>query len=465
MSRGRTAFPIRLNLSLFFAVGSYSTLQSIVIPVLPQFASRFDAPPQDAAWLVSGFLMVGASVTPVAGRLGDLYGHVRVLLVVLGIFAAGTVLGILAPTMAVLIAARMVQGLGAAAIALSFSIIKNRYPPHRGAAAVGMLSATMAAAAGLGLSLSGILSATFGLTTVFVLPLCVSVTSIILLIPQLKNDQRVPLADGHINWGGGVLFTIGMFLVLLAITQGNSWHWLSPATLLCFAGGLLVLGAWAVVELRARNPLVDVRLLVSRRLARINLSTLLVGMVMFSTYTMMPIFLQAKTIDGVGLGLGVIATGFVMLPVSIMNFASGSLAGPTTSAIGSRNMLVLGVSINAVGLIFIAFFHDIPGEVIVMCVLHGAGVGLAFAAMPALTLQAVRHDQVGVAAGLYNTLRSIGGAIGTQVAFALLASSTGSPTGANFRSVLIFLGCIGAAALAAALSIPRTLVDESEKTL
>lgn len=342
--------PWWLNLSLFLAVASYSTLQSIVIPVLPDLAARYDAPPHQAAWLVSGFLMIGAAVTPIAGRLGDLYGHVRILVAVLLIFAAGALLAVLATSMWMLIAARMVQGLGAAAVALSFSIIKGRYPPARAPGAIGMISATMAGAAGVGLSLSGLVSTHLGLSAIFVVPLLVALGAIALLVPQLALDRRRPIAARTISWGGGLLFAIGMFVVLLAITRGNTWGWGSPATIATLVCGLAVMALWVAVELRAASPLVDVRLLASSRLARINLTTLLVGVVVFSTYTMMPVFLQAETSDGIGLGLDPTTTGLAMLPIAGMNFLSGSVAGPTASAIGSRNMLVLGVVMNAAAL-------------------------------------------------------------------------------------------------------------------
>lgn len=457
-------YPMRLNVALFFAVASYSTLQSIIIPVLPLIAERYDAAPQDAAWLVSGFLAVGAAVTPVAGRLGDLYGHVRVLMIVLLIFVFGALLAVFSTSMLMLIVARMFQGLGAAAVSLSLSIVKSRYPPKRAGGAVGMISATMAAAAGTGLSLSGLVTTYLGLSAIFLLPLVVSITSMLLLWRQRGMDRVRPGGSRDVNWIGGVLFAGGMFLVLLAITQGNSWGWLAPATLLVFAGGAGVMALWIVGELRARTPLIDVRLLASPRLIRINIATLLVGGVMFSTYTLMPIFLEARTPDGYGLGLDMTWAGLIMLPVSIMNFLGGSFAGPITAAIGSRNMLILGSTINAGALVFVGFLHEHPAQLIVTLALHGAGVGLAFASMPALTMQAVHSDYVGVAAGIYNTLRSAGGAIGTQIAFAILATGGAQPTGATFLSVLIFLGIIGGSALLAAIAIPRRLTDESEAT-
>lgn len=457
-------YPMRLNVALFFAVASYSTLQSIIIPVLPLIAERYDAQPQDAAWLVSGFLAVGAAVTPVAGRLGDLFGHVKVLILVLLIFMLGALLAVLSTTILMLIVARMIQGLGAAAVSLSLSIIKSRYPPKRAGGAVGMISATMAAAAGTGLSLSGLVTTYLGLSAIFLLPLAVSVTSILLLLPQRKMDRARVDGARDVNWWGGPLFAAGMFLVLLGITQGSTWGWFSLPTLVAFLGGAGVMAGWVASELRARTPLIDVRLLASPRLIRINLATLLVGGVMFSTYTLMPVFLEARTPDGYGLGLSAAVAGLIMLPVSVMNFMGGSFAGPITAAIGSRNMLVLGASINAGSLLFVAFLHDHPVQLLITLALHGAAVGLAFASMPALTMQAVHSDYVGVAAGIYNTLRSAGGAIGTQIAFAILATGGGEPTGSTFLAVLVFLGIIGGASLIAALAIPRTHPDESEAT-
>ncbi|GAA5146044.1 hypothetical protein GCM10025768_04080 [Microbacterium pseudoresistens] len=447
---------MRLNVALFFAVASYSTLQSIIIPILPSIADRFDAPTSQAAWVVSGFLMIGAVVTPIAGRLGDLLGHVKVLLVILCIFVVGALMAVLATSMLMLIAARMLQGVGAAAVSLSFSIIKGRYPPAQAAGAVGMISATMAVAAGTGLSLSGVISTYLGYGMIFGLPLLVSTCSIILLLPQVRSDRPVATNRRSVNWFGGLFFAVAMLFVLLAITQGNNWGWLAPATALLFLGGVGVGAVWVFFELRALNPLLDVRLLVSPSLIRINTTTLLAGMVMFSMYTLLPVFLQARTPDGLGLGLSVSTSGLLMLPIAIMNFTSGALAGRIAAAIGSRNMLVLGCVMNFLAIALLAILHDSPATIIAVCILHGIGVGLSFASMPALTMLAVSPQQAGVAAGIYNTLRTVGGAIGTQVGYAILAAGGRSPTGQTFTALVVFVGVVCAAAIVSALTIPRS---------
>jgi len=451
------AYPVRLNVALFFAVASYSTLQSIIIPVLPTIAERFHAPAQEAAWVVSGFLMIGAVVTPIAGRLGDLYGHVRVLLWVLAVFVTGALMAVLAVSMEMLIVARLLQGFGAAAVSLSLSIIKSRYPPTRAAGAVGMISATMAAAAGTGLSLSGVVSTYLGYHAIFGLPLLVSATSIVLLLPQRRLDVRTTARSRGVNWAGGACFAVGTLFILLAITQGNSWGWLTPATLGVFAAGFLVLALWVLVELRSRNPLLDVRMLVTPAMLRVNVTTLFAGVVMFSMYTLLPVLLQSRTADGVGLGLSVTLSGLLMLPIAIMNFASGSLAGPVSAAIGSRNMLVLGCVMNLAALGMLVLWHESVVQIVLACFLHGIGVGLSFASMPALTMQAVAPEAVGVAAGIYNTLRSTGGAIGTQIAYALLAAGGPSPTAATFGSLAVFVAIAAFGALGAAITIPDAL--------
>ncbi len=445
-----------LAFALNCAVASYSAMQSVVIPLLPEIGSRFDASTADTAWVLSGFLLIGAAFTPVAGKVGDLIGRSKTLVAVLAIFLVGTVLAIFAQTLLLLIVARFIQGLGAASIALSLSIVKSSYPPGRVAGAIGRLSATMAISTGLGLSLAGLLSTYFGFQTVFLVPLLLATAALIMLLPTLASDPAEGGSVSGVNWVAGSLFTFGVLLILLAITQANTWGWLSPLTLGTAALGGALLWLWAHIERSATHPLIDVRILASPNMRRINSASFLVSVYMFAAYAMIPTFAQASPAEGPGLGVDTALAGLLMLPLAAMNFVAGSTAGILTRKIGSRNVLLLGTALCLGNVVFITFFHDNTLELMIACAAHGLSIGFAFASIPTLMMLAVDASEAGVAAGIYSTLRSLGGALGTQIVFALMAIGGAALTMSDFQSALVFLLIVSSAAVVSALLVPRT---------
>ncbi|WP_197021727.1 MFS transporter [Brevibacterium sp. VCM10] len=437
-----------LKPALFFAVGTYSVLQAIVMPVVPEITRRFDSTPAEAAWIVSGFLITGAVVPPIAGRVGDLIGHRRTLMLTLCLFVFGVVLAVLAQSMLVLVIARMIQGLGSAFISLGLSIAKTSYPPDKVAGAVGMISTTMAVGSGLGLSLSGLITTFLGYHAIFVIPLIFSVVAVGLLIPQLGHDAPRRPGLGRINWLGGAFFMLGLALVLLAITSGNLWGWMSARTVLSMAGGLVVLALWVLVEGRAGSPLIDLRLFASRDIRRAGYSTLLLGGLAFATYNLIPMFLGSS--DG-GLDLGTAANGLVMLPISVGTLVVGLFAGRLSERFGARGLFLLGAGVNVVVLSAAFVVHESVPAVMALELVHGMAVGAAWASLPAIIMLFAPPDASGVAAGIYNTLRAVGGAVGAQIMFGIMSSGGTDPSADVFAHALAFIVGLTVAALLCAL--------------
>ncbi len=447
--------PGRLLTSLYCATASYGTLQSIVIPVLPEISRQLGATHAEAGWVLTSFLLVGGAVTPVLGRIGDLYGNLRVMAGTLVVFALGTTISLLSPTIEILIIGRLLQGFGAATVSIGYALVRDRFPQGQAVGAVGRLAGATAASAAVGLSLAGVVTLYFDFRAIFVLPLIAAVVSLILIAPQLSAEPRRPTPENTaVNWLGAILFFAGMAFLLLAITQAGAANWLDPSTIGIAIASALSLAGWVVSEQHARHPLLDLRLLISARVRLVNATTMLAGAFAVSAFSLLPVALQAGVPSGLGLSAAMV--GLIALPISCLNFAASSLSGAVARRVGTQRMLALGLILSGIALALVGFFHSQPWNYVLASAIHGFGIGLFFSALPVLTMLLAEPGQSGTAAGVFSTLRAVGSAIGTQAIFTLLAttSTQGNPWSGAVSAYWAVV-CFWAGALFLAMSVAR----------
>jgi MFS family permease len=234
---------------------------------------------------------------------------------------------------------------------------------------------------------------------------------------------RVP---GRINWLAAALMTIGISTVLIAISETTTWGWGSPRTTGLLAAGLAVCTAWVVVEIRAKEPLIDMTMMRIRGVWTANLTAFLLGAGMYSAFIVFPQFAQLPTSTGFGFGASVVASGLYLLPSTIAMMVVGMAAGPIAARFGSKAAVIVGSIFAAAAFGLIAAAHDHPYEMLLSAALMGIGIGLAFAALGNLVVQAVPAHQTGAAGGMNTVMRTIGGAIGGQLAATLIADNTGA---------------------------------------
>jgi MFS family permease len=439
-----------LLISLYCATASYGTLQSIVVPVLPEITRELQATHAEAGWVLTSFLLVGGAVTPVLGRLGDVYGNFRVMAGTLVVFTLGTTISLFSPTIEILIVGRLLQGVGAGTVSIGYALVRNLFPPEQAVAAVGRLAGATAASAAIGLSLAGVVTLYFDFRAIFVLPLIAAVVSLILIVPQLSSEPRRSASENtSVNWLGAVLFFAGTALLLLAITQTGSSNWAGPTTIGIATLCVLLLAGWVVSEHHARHPLLDMRLLFASRVRLINATTMLAGAFAVSAFSLLPIALQTDAPPGLGLSAAMV--GLIALPISCLNFAASSLSGEVACRFGTRGMLALGFILSGVALVLVGFFHSQPWNYVLASAIHGFGIGLFFSALPVLTMESVEPGQSGSAAGVFSTLRWVGSAIGTQAIFMLLATSTERDPGSGMVFAYWAVVCFWAGALLLAI--------------
>ncbi|MDW5598224.1 MFS transporter [Conexibacter stalactiti] len=449
----RRSWPVIASLTL--ASLAYASMQMMVVPALPQIERDLGSDAGGVAWLISAFLLSTAVSTPVLGRLGDLYGKERMLVGVLAIFAAGSLLGALAPSLPVLIVARVIQGLGGAIFPLAFGIARDALPPARLSSAIGLLSGSFGIGGAAGLVLSGPIVDHISWHGIFWLGIAmplIAIAGVRLFVPRSPPREQV-----DVDWVGALLMAGGLLPLLLAISQGREWGWLAPGTFALVLGGAALLVAWARWELGRREPLIDLRLLARRSVWTVNAVGVTVGFGMYSMSYLVPRFVQADpAVAGYGFDASVTGSALYLLPAMLSGLVAGPLAGALGNRTGARLPLVLGVVALIAGLAMLAFVHDEPWQVYIgMLLAYGLGLTFALTSLANLIVSGVPQSQTGEATGINTTLRTIGGALGSQVVAALVIAEEGSHGAGGFTAAFMVCAGVAVAALLACAAVPR----------
>jgi EmrB/QacA subfamily drug resistance transporter len=453
---GRTRYWVTFAV-LSAAVGAFALLQSLAIPVLPTIQAGLHTSQGNVTWVLTAYLLSASIFTPIVGRLGDMWGKERMLVVTLAALTAGSVLAALAGSIGIMIVARVIQGVGGGVLPLSFGIIRDEFPREKVAGAVGVIAALTAAGAGLGIVLAGPIVQALDYHWLFWIPgIIVGLTTVAAHVVVPESPVR---AAGQVSWIGAALLSGWLVALLVPISEAPAWGWGSTRVI-----GLLVLAAvlaavWVVAESRSSHPLIDMRMMRIPVVWVTNLVALLFGVAMYATFAFLPEFLQTPASAGYGFGLSITGSGLILLPASVAMFAVGVASGRLTARFGAKMVLVAGTVISIVPFILLTFAHRQQWEILVAMVLQGVGFGLAFAAMSNLVVQGVPPEQTGVASGMNANIRTIGGSIGAAVMSSIVTSTAvagGLPRESGYTRGFGLLTIAAIAAAAATLLVPAT---------
>jgi EmrB/QacA subfamily drug resistance transporter len=430
-------------------------LQSLVVPALPTLQRDLDTTPTGVTWIFTAYLLAASVATPIAGRLGDMFGKKRTLVVVLAGLGAGTLLAAVATTLPVLIAARAIQGLGGAIFPLAFGIVRDEFPRPRVAGGIALISGLLGVGGGLGIILAGPILAHLDYQWLFWIPLAVialATLATVVIVPE--SPVRAP---GNVDWTGATLLSLWLVCLLVAISEAPTWGWLSGRTFGLLAAALFLLAAWIRAETRSPSPLVDMRMMRSRGVWTTNLAGFLLGIGMYSSFVLIPQFVQTPTSNGYGFGSSVTQAGLFLIPSTIAMMVASPVGGRLSGRFGSKVPLVLGSTITMLAFLLLAVAHSAHWQVYLASLLLGVGVGFAFASMANLIVEAVRPDQTGVATGMNTVMRTIGGAIGGQVVASILAATLladGLPAERGYTLSFVIMAGALAAGVVASLAVP-----------
>lgn len=454
LTTGRT--PRQLTFAVLAAgAASFSLMQSLVSPVLTTVQNELHTSQNTVTWVLTAYLLSASIFTPILGRIGDMVGKKRTMVVTLVVLAVGCLLAAVATDIGVLIVARVVQGVGGAVFPLSFGIIRDEFPPERVPSAVGSMSGIIAVGGGLGIVLAGPIVDAFGYAWLFWIPTIVVTAAAVaahLAVPE--SPVRTP---GRINWRSAVLLSAWLVALLLPLSKAPAWGWASTRVIGSLIVAAVLLAAWLAAETRAANPLVDMRMMRLPAVWTTNLVALLFGASMFAMYGFVPEFVQTPGTAGYGFGATITQAGLLMVPMLVTMFAASVLSGRIARVIGAKAQLAAGAAVSALACGALAAVHDERWQIALATALFGLGLGLAYSSMTIMIVQNVPSHQTGVASGMNTNIRNVGGAIGAAVMSSIVTAdlqSSGLPREAGFTSGFAMLAGTCLAAVVAALLVP-----------
>jgi EmrB/QacA subfamily drug resistance transporter len=438
---------------LAMGVGAFALLQSLVIPVLTTIQHELHTTQGTVTWVLTAYLLSASIMTPILGRIGDMTGKKRVFVATLVALAVGSLLAAIAPSIGVMIVARVIQGFAGGMLPVAFGIIRDEFPAEKVAGAVGIIASLAAVGAGLGIVLAGPIVNALNYHWLFWLPLILTViaaVTAILFVPE--SSAR---SSGRISWLPALLLSGWLTALLIALSEAPTWGWGSGSVLGLLAAAVVLAAGWALAELRATTPLIDMKMMRRTAVWTNNLTALLIGVGMYATFAFLPEFVQTPAAAGYGFGASITQSGLMLLPAAVTMFIVGLYAGRLARRLGGKTLVIAGCLVGAGSMSMLAFAHHQKWEIYVATALMGIGFGLAFSAMSALIVAAVPPSQTGVASGMNANIRTIGGSIGAAVMASIVTSQlepSGLPREAGYTTgFAVMAGGLILAALAGLL--------------
>lgn len=444
-----------------------SMIQTLAVPALPQIGTQLGVSLTSVGWVTTATMLSASALTPLLGRLGDVYGHKRMVLVALVLTLAGSVVAALADSIGLLIIGRVLQGASFGLFPLAISVLRVELPRERLTSAMAITASALGVGSGLALVATGLLTRdNADYRRIFWL--CVVMTAVVLVMMIVAVPHRSG-GGGRVDYVGALVLAIGLVCLLLPTSQGHEWGWGSARVIALYVAAVVVLIGFWVLQSRRSAPLVSVTLLSQRAVLATNCASMCVGFAMFSVFLGATYFVQTpEALAGYGFGASVLKTSVMfMLPGAIVSVFVGPLAGRVVARRGPRTVLLVSALIGVVGMMALVLAHDNPTEMIIGMVVGNVAIAAAYAAMPALLVANVEPHETGIANSINSIMRTVGGAVGSALIITILAAQVAThalPGGAavslpteNAYRIVFILGAVafGLAALLAAFAIPR----------
>jgi EmrB/QacA subfamily drug resistance transporter len=426
----------------------------VVTTALPSIREHLHASLEGLQWTVNAYTLTFAVLLLTGASLGERYGRRRMFVAGLALFTAGSAAAALAPGISWLIAARAVQGVGAAMLVpLTLTLLSAAVSPQRRGAALGVWGAVGGLAIAIGPLVGGAVVEGASWQWIFWLNVPIGIALLPVAWTRL-TESRGPAT--RLDLPGVVLASLGLLGIVFGVVRGNDHGWTSLTVLAPMVAGVLLVAAFAAWELRAPEPMLPLQLFRSRGFTMTNVASLLMFFGMFGSIFLLAQFLQVVQ------HYSPLQAGLRTLPWTAMPVLVAPIAGALSDRIGGRPLLVTGLVLQAIGLGWLAMVISPTvayATLVPAFIVSGIGMSLFFAPVANVVLGSVRRDQEGIASGANNAIRELGGVFGIAVLGAVFAARGGYTSGASFVAGLSPAVWVGAAAVAAAaaaaLALPR----------
>jgi EmrB/QacA subfamily drug resistance transporter len=392
----------------------------VVTTALSTIRTDLGASIEQLEWTVNAYNLSFAVLLLTAAALGDRFGRRRLFAAGLGLFTAASAACALAPDVGFLIAARAVQGAGAALVMpLSLAIVSAAFPPERRGSAMGILMGVTGLAVASGPLVGGAIAQGLAWQWIFWVNVPLGVVTLPLILTRLEESFG---SDTGLDVGGVALATLGALGLVWGLVRGNSSGWGSLEVVGALAAGALLVAAFVAWELRSREPMLPMGFFRSRSFSAGNAASFLLTASLFGAVFFFAQFLQTA------LGYGPLGTGLRMLPWTVTLSVCAPLAGALVDRVGARPFIVAGLLMQGAGMGWIALIAEpglAYGRLIAPLVIAGCGVSMALPAVQSAVVSAVAPAAIGKAAGVNSTMRQLGGVFGIAILVAVFSGAGG----------------------------------------
>ncbi|MEL9970520.1 MAG: MFS transporter [Metallosphaera sp.] len=393
-------------------------VETMVVPAIPTIQNDFSISSTLASWITSAFIIVGAVVSPIFGKLADMFGRKKIYLISLAGYLVAVGIAGFSPTIYTLIGARAVQGIGYGIFPVGLAIITDVLSPEDVATAQGLLSGSVGIGTALGLIVGSYIDQNFGWQYAFHTAFVLSLIFFIVILLKL-NDTGVRAARS-VDYVGTSLLTISTLLVLIYITEGPSMGWLNFENLSFLVLGLLLMAGFIFVELKVKDPLVDMKLMKIRNVMVANLVGVVSSIALMIMY--FGIIYYAQLPPPFGLGLDILSAGLTLAPATVVMLVVGPIVGKLTGDAGPKPLLLFGSLLSIFGFSLLIINRGSPQDLVLDVIV--AGTGMISIIIPLINMIAVSLPETsrGIGLGVNTLLRNLGASIGPVLATSIMTS-------------------------------------------
>lgn len=457
---------------LAFAGIIASLMQSIVVPLIGELPHILGTTSANSAWIVTVTLLTASVVTPVSGRLGDMYGKRRMLLVCTVPLIAGSIVCALATSLVPMIIGRALQGMGTGIVSLGISALRDILPPERLGSGIALISSSMGIGGALGMPVAALVVENSNWRALFWSAAALSTLAAVLIWFYVPATPKAAAKPGRFDFAGAIGLGLALICLLLAVSKGADWGWGSATTLGLLAAAVILLPVWGWWELRATAPLVDLRVTARPTVLLTNAASIVLGLAMYAQALILPQLLQLPKETGYGLGQSMIAMGLWMAPSGLMMMVVSPLGAKLSAARGPKVTLVCGSLVMGLGYGSSLLLLGTAWGVMLVGAICMIGLALAYGAMPALIMGAVPPSETGSATSFNTLMRAVGTSVSAAIVGVVLSHMTTDfggralPSESGFH-VGLLIGCalaFAAAAIAACIPVQHRRTEAPKAT-
>jgi MFS family permease len=502
-----------ITLAILSSLGMISmSTETMILPAIPNLIEDLDISYEDSSWILAAFLVMGAVMTPIAGKLSDIYGKKKVLLIILGVYILGLLLGALATNFLSIVIARAIQGIGISMFPIAFSIIRYKFPPEKLAIAQGIFSSTLSGGAVIGLVLGGSIVDNFGwqATFLFIIPLAITLFAIIREFVTIKEQEQqlisnkasefccrfihvredILLTENTTTYGSGssgetesikklntsidikgaitLSVTIISFLITLQFLEKAGPNNLIEIVIFSFTS-LVSLFLFVVIEKKTPSPLIDFKLLANKVILSANIINMTVGFTaLMVVYQSIPILVRNPL--PVGFGGDALSIANVQLPYMTISLIFSFASGFVISKFGNLRPIILGTIVTTIGFFILFLFHSTEASIAAILVLVAIGLALMQIGSVNVVLTSTSKQFSGISLGMNVLIYLIGSSVGPVIAGIYMQAnqvfvksgsiSTSFPSLESYNLILLTATLISLASIVFAIFLNRNLSNQ-----